>query len=151
MSGLWESLSNQWNNPPRDWLSGNWKRVGYGWRRQDTGGVPLYLSSGDLSLCFLVIMWAASICHTLSPWCLASPPSLRNGAICLGTEISEIVSPQNKLFLLWNCSCQVFKSQQRKNWLKQKWTGRSFQQCFISCPRWCLHWQTLFNYLLNYI
>ena len=67
-------------------------------------GVYLFLVSGEPSLCFLFIMWVASLCHTLLPWCSASPWALRNGADLLWTETSETVSPPNKPFLLYNCA-----------------------------------------------
>lgn len=81
--------------------------MGCGWRRQVTEGrafgyifciwqvESLSLSlSLFISLCFLIIMWAASLHHTLLPWCSALPLASKNEDDFLWNKSSETVSPQ---------------------------------------------------------
>ena len=51
---------------------------------------------GEWSLSMLpdVMSWADFLHYPLLPWCAASPQALRNGAGCLWTEISEMMSSQ---------------------------------------------------------
>ena len=94
--------------------------VGVGWRRWAWGvALGIYIciwQVESLSLCFLIILGAASLCHTLLPPCSASPWAPRDGVFCVWIETSETVNP--KITLVTIVLVRSLSHSSKKSWLK---------------------------------